>query len=186
MPGVHAVFVGAALFGDDAQYAAELQSRAAALEITDRVHFLGFRDDVPALMSAVDIVVHSSTTPEPFGRVIVEAMLAERPVIATRAGGAMEIVEDGRTGMLVAPGEPAALARAITGLLNNPARAATIARNGRRCAESRFTLDSAIPAVERNIVEAARGTKASAAQLTRTSSDRYASHAAPSRETPRL
>ncbi len=60
-------------------------------------------------MKAVDIVVHTSIAPEPFGRVIVEGMLARKPVIATRAGGALETIDEGVTGLLVAPGDVAAL-----------------------------------------------------------------------------
>jgi glycosyltransferase involved in cell wall biosynthesis len=113
IPDTHALIVGDALFRGDETYAESLHAQARQLGIKDRVHFLGFRSDVPKLMRCVDVVVHTSTAPEPFGRVIVEGLLAQRPVVATRAGGAVEILEDMDTGILVDPGDPHALARAL-------------------------------------------------------------------------
>ncbi len=81
--------------------------------LANRAHFLGFRDDVPALMKGVDIVAHTSIAPEPFGRVVVEGMLAGKPVIAARDGGVTEIIDDGRDGLLVPSGDANALAAAI-------------------------------------------------------------------------
>ncbi len=112
LPGVHGIFAGSALFGEDA-YAASLRALASELGIADRAVFLGQRGDVPALMRAVDIVVHPSVDPEPFGRTLVEAMLARTPVIATDAGAASEILGGGEAGMLVPPGDAAALTEAI-------------------------------------------------------------------------
>src|SRR5690606_35073539 len=86
LPGVHALIVGAALYGEDA-YAEDLQRRVKALDLADRVHLLGFRSDIPDLMRLASVVVHTSVAPEPFGRVLVEGMLAQRPVVASRAGG---------------------------------------------------------------------------------------------------
>lgn len=114
--GCQLAIVGGALFGEDAAEA-RLRQQVTDLGLADQIRFLGFRDDVPALMGGVDIVVHSSIQPEPFGRVIVEAILAGTPVIATRAGGAVEIVTDEATGLLVAPGDVGALAQAIDRLV---------------------------------------------------------------------
>ena len=75
LPGVHCVIAGSPLFGEDA-YAESLRALASSLDIAGRVTFLGQRNDVPELMRAVDIVVHPSVDPEPFGRTLVEAMLA--------------------------------------------------------------------------------------------------------------
>jgi glycosyltransferase involved in cell wall biosynthesis len=112
LPDTHILLVGEALFGEQG-YADDLRSRARSKGVEDRVHFLGFRRDIPTLMKLTDIVVHASTAPEPFGRVIVEAMLSGRPVIATRAGGVIEIIENERTGLLVAPGSASELLTAI-------------------------------------------------------------------------
>ena len=84
LPDFQVVFVGSALFGED-QYEQELKRQTQ--ELSERVRFLGFRRDIPILMGGVDVIVHSSIQPEPFGRVIVEAMLSGTPVVATRAGG---------------------------------------------------------------------------------------------------
>jgi glycosyltransferase involved in cell wall biosynthesis len=139
IPSAHAVLVGDALFGEQA-YAATLYERAAQPDLGGRVHFLGFRSDVPALMRAMDILAHTSTASEPFGLVIVEGMLARRPVIATAAGGALEIVLPQQTGLLVAPGSVAELHDALQRLLANPAEAARLAAAGRERAERHFSL----------------------------------------------
>jgi glycosyltransferase involved in cell wall biosynthesis len=141
LPEVHGVLVGGALFGEDA-HAAKLKERASAPDLAGRVHFLGFRRDIPALMKAMDIVAHTSTAAEPFGLVIVEGMLAGRPVIATKAGGALEILAEGDGGMLVAPGSVEELRGAIRELLENPESAAAMAARGRRRAEEVFSLEA--------------------------------------------
>jgi len=147
LPKLHAVLVGGALFGE-AQYEARLRRQAIESGLSGRVHFLGFRDDVPAIMKAVDIVVHASVAPEPFGRVIVEGMLAGKPVIATRAGGVLEIIEDGVTGLLAPPGDVAALEAAIRRLLAEPELAKRLADRGRAEANRRFSLKSCLSSVE--------------------------------------
>jgi glycosyltransferase involved in cell wall biosynthesis len=85
--------------------------------LTDRVVFTGYRSDVPALMSALDIVVHTSVAPEPFGLVILEGMALAKPVVCSAHGGPVEIVEDGVSGFLVPPGDPEALSARLTTLL---------------------------------------------------------------------
>lgn len=146
-PHIHALLVGDALFDGDQSYAETLRTIVAEKNLDDRVHFLGFRNDVPALMKTCDLVVHSSISPEPFGRVIVEGMLAERPVIATRAGGAVEIITDGETGRLVPPGDALALGTAIDDLLNRPEMAEDMAQAAARAAVNRFSLDQQINGV---------------------------------------
>ena len=114
LPDVHAVIVGDALFDGDASYANDLRMQVERLGLGDRVHFLGFRTDIPELMRMVDVVAHTSTAPEPFGRVIVEGLLARRPVVATRAGGAIEILEHVESGWLTEPGNVQDLQKALT------------------------------------------------------------------------
>ena len=139
LDGVVALIVGDALFGED-DYRERLRALAAAPALAGRVHFLGHRRDVPELMKAVDIVVHTSIEPEPFGRVIVEGMLAERPVIATIGGGVGEIITDGVDGVLVPPNDPDALAAAIRALVADPERAKRLAAAGYKNARQRFAL----------------------------------------------
>lgn len=150
LPGVHALLVGEALFGEE-DYTAALRERAARLGIAARVHFLGFRADIPRLMAAVDVVAHSAIAPEPFGRMIVEGMLAGRPVVATRAGGAEEIITDGEDGLLVPPGDAGSLAAALGALLDDRARAVTLAQRGRETALRRFSVEAMLAGVEREI-----------------------------------
>jgi glycosyltransferase involved in cell wall biosynthesis len=142
LPDVHGLLVGDSLFRGDESYKTELHRKAEHLGVEDRIHVLGFRDNVAELMHAVDVVVHASTEPEPFGRVIVEGMLARRPVIATRAGGAAEIVQDRETGLLTPPGDADALADAIDRIVSNPETAHQLAEAGRRHALDRFSVDT--------------------------------------------
>jgi glycosyltransferase involved in cell wall biosynthesis len=139
LPGAAGVIVGAPLFGEEA-FAAELHARILALGLAGRVRLLGFREDIPALMSAMDVIVHCSTAPEPFGRVVVEAMLAGRPVVASNAGGIKEIIEHGKTGFLVKPGDAAALCACLHGVLANEDESAAIAAAGQAWARQKFTV----------------------------------------------
>ncbi len=139
-PTAMGLIVGAP--GEDAdsqRFASELRDLAGSVGLTDRVVFAGLRDDVPAVLAASDIVVHSATTPEPFGRVPVEAMAAGKPVVATGAGGILEIIEDSQTGLLVMPGDDAALAEAIQNLLTDSEKAHRIGAAGAASVRERFT-----------------------------------------------
>jgi glycosyltransferase involved in cell wall biosynthesis len=111
LPDTHALIVGSPMFGQDAELA-YLQVLAARLRVSDRVIFLGYRADTPELMRAVDLVVHCSTAPEPFGRVIVEALFAGTPILAAEGGASTEILGDDPS-WRVKPGDPAALAAAV-------------------------------------------------------------------------
>jgi glycosyltransferase involved in cell wall biosynthesis len=150
VPSVVALFVGDE---EDAGYANELRLLARELGVAERVRFLGFREEVPQLMRLVDCVVHASTDPEPFGRVIVEGMLAGRPVIATRAGGVPEIIEDGVSGILVPPGNPDELAAAIVRVLSDPVEASRLAGRGRARALELFSEERMLRDFEQNVNE---------------------------------
>lgn len=136
---VSAVFVGDALFGEQG-YVQTLKAQVETLGLQDRVRFLGFCSDVVPLMQACDVVAHTSTAPEPFGRVIAEAMLCGRPVIASASGGAVELVESDSTGWLVPPGDVQALAAAIAHCRNYPEQASAIAQAAQVEATDRFDL----------------------------------------------
>jgi glycosyltransferase involved in cell wall biosynthesis len=137
---VTALFVGDALFGEE-DYAARLHRQIAALGLEHRVRFLGFRSDIPNLMAACDLVTHTSTAPEPFGRVIVEAMLCQRPVIAAAAGGAVELVEHEHTGWLCPPGNSRKLAEVITACYRQPEQTAAISKQARVQALQKFDVE---------------------------------------------
>jgi glycosyltransferase involved in cell wall biosynthesis len=136
--GTNAVFwlVGKPMFGE-AEYEAELKRIAAPLG--ESVQFLGFRDDVPAVLRDLDVFVHASTTPEPFGQVVIEAMAEGVPVIASDGGGVREIVEDGISGLRTPMGDAAGLAEALGQLLADPARGSRLARAAHEHVRSRFT-----------------------------------------------
>jgi glycosyltransferase involved in cell wall biosynthesis len=93
-------------------------------------------------MAACDLVTHTSTAPEPFGRVIVEAMLCERPVIAAAAGGAVELIENEQNGWLCPPGDTQKLAELITACYRQPEHTAVIAKRAKAQALQRFDVDT--------------------------------------------
>jgi glycosyltransferase involved in cell wall biosynthesis len=155
---VTAIFVGDALFGEQ-DYVQQLHEQVAKLGLKERVRFLGFRSDIVPLMKACDLVAHTSTVAEPFGRVVIEAMLCGRPVVATEAGGVVELVEHGHTGWLVPPGEPQKLAEAIAYCRNQPCHIATIAHQAQLQASQRFyslTINQQISQLLNRIVEGSK------------------------------
>jgi glycosyltransferase involved in cell wall biosynthesis len=118
-PGLACVIAGP--LRDRDRYVAQLQARAKALGVENRVRFVGACDDMPAGLALADIVVNASVEPEGFGRTVIEAQAMRRPVVATDHGGAAETVEHGVTGWRVAPADPVALAAAIDRVLALPA-----------------------------------------------------------------
>jgi glycosyltransferase involved in cell wall biosynthesis len=127
----------------DAELEKPARELIGRLNLQDRFIFLGFRKDVPELLSELDIFVLPSTS-EGFPLVALEAMAAGRPSVLTRCGGPQEVVDDGVTGYLVPPGDSGALADKICELLNNPERAVTFAKNARTKVESTFTIEKMI------------------------------------------
>lgn len=119
---------------------AALRSQAAALDLAGRVHFLGRREDVPALMAAADLFVLPSLF-EGLPLVVLEAMAAGLPVVGTRVCGTAEAVVDGVTGRLVEAGDPAALAAALRAVLGDPALAARWGAAGRRRLQAEFSTE---------------------------------------------
>jgi glycosyltransferase involved in cell wall biosynthesis len=145
LPGVHLAMVGDALFTeDDRSYRDELSRIAMEAGLEGRVHFLGFQSEVTPLLQAMDVVAHCSVAAEPFGRVIVEAMLAGTPVVATRGGGVDEIVTDGENGYLVPPADPAALALAVGRIMQNPELAAKLTSAALASATERFAMEKTV------------------------------------------
>ncbi len=114
--------------------------RRRAEPFGDAVLFLGWREDVPALLAASDVVLLPSFQ-EAYPTVLLEAAAAARPVVATRLEGIQEIVEDGGTGWLVPTGDPSALAEAAAALLRRPERARALGESARRRAWREFSLD---------------------------------------------
>ncbi|MEI6426912.1 MAG: glycosyltransferase family 4 protein [Pseudanabaena sp. ELA607] len=139
LPNLRLIFVGEALFGET-KYADQLRETAAQPDLAHKVQWLGFRSDIPLLMKTCDVIVHGSTEPEPFGRVIVEAQLAQRPVIATAAGGALEIIQDQVNGLLVPPADASALVQGLQLLHDQPELRQQLVAAGYENALTKFGL----------------------------------------------
>ena len=129
-------------------YKEQLKLLIMRLGLERFVEFLGQRDDIPEILSNLDLLVLATTTPEAFGRVIIEAGASGVPVVATKVGGVVDIIEDGLTGILVPPEDIVAMAEAIIKLLKDRKYASQIARQARRKIEKNFRLEQM---VERNI-----------------------------------
>jgi glycosyltransferase involved in cell wall biosynthesis len=117
-----------------------LRRLASELGIAERTQFCGLRDDVASLLQEADVFVHPATWAEAFGWTIAEAMASGCAVIATQVGGIPELVEDGRSGILVPPADAGALARAIALLAGDASLRRELGRNARCRAEERFGL----------------------------------------------
>jgi glycosyltransferase involved in cell wall biosynthesis len=148
-PNTKALVVGAPEPGQGSiDFYEDLKKKATELGISSSIIFTGFRKDIPCIMAASDIVVHSASEPEPFGRVIVEAMASGRPVIATAAGGAAEIFEDQRTGILVQPKDAKAMSKAIIQLLGDKGFARKMGQLAQVDVKNRFTVEQHVQAVQ--------------------------------------
>jgi glycosyltransferase involved in cell wall biosynthesis len=117
----------------------ELQALAASLGVGDRITFLGEVRDVPALLARARMFVLPSRS-EGIPLTALEAMACGLPVVATRVGGLPEVVDEGVTGLLVPPADPAALADAMVAIGSDPDRCDRMGRAGRRRAEERFDV----------------------------------------------
>jgi glycosyltransferase involved in cell wall biosynthesis len=125
----------------DGELRAELEQCAAAEGIADAVHFLGDRSDVRTLLQGLDVFVLSSLS-EGYSMALLEACAVRLPIIATDVGGNGEIIRDGSTGVLVPPSDPSALAQAIVGLLQQPARAQALADAARVWVRTEGSLEA--------------------------------------------
>ena len=156
MPEAWACIVGAPPVGGEA-YEHELRALAGELGVSNRVVFAGFVADIPSALQLFDVVVHASIEPEPFGRVIAEAMAMRKPVVASNEGGPREIIEHGRTGLLFPRGDDGALAESIVSLLREPALAMRIAEAGYAGMRQRFSATQHARLVEEVYADVLRG-----------------------------
>lgn len=134
-----------AIAGDGPERAA-IRAQAEALGIAERVRLLGSRNDIPALLAACDVYALPSLV-EGLPISVLEAMAAARPVVATRIGGTDEVLVDGKTGLLVPPGDPESLAAAIRTFLADPDRSRQAGKAGRDELLARFTASAMTNAV---------------------------------------
>lgn len=142
-PQTRFAVVGPELGGEHhRRYAERLRRLPAELDVGDAVSFMGYRDDVPQIMAAADVITHCSTHPDPFPGVVLQGMSLGKAVIATDLGGATEQIDDGVSGALVPPGDPAALADVICSLLKDPDQRASLGRAAVRRVTSDFRSES--------------------------------------------
>jgi glycosyltransferase involved in cell wall biosynthesis len=146
-PAAHVLVVG------DGPLRAEVE-RAAAGE--PRIHLLGFRDDVPDLLAASDVLAFSSRW-EGLGRALTEAVLAAKPVVATAVNGVPDLVVDGATGHLVPPGRPDLLAQRTLAVLGLPDRGASLGAAGAARIAGRFDVSSMVAGIDALYREALAG-----------------------------
>lgn len=126
----------------------ELEALAAQLDIAPHVRFVGHCDDVATLLADCDAFVLASRS-EAFPNSVLEAMASGLPIVATRVGGIRELIEHQRTGVLVAPDNPMALAYALLDLIQWESHAAALGRAARRTVEARYSFDRMVSAYER-------------------------------------
>jgi glycosyltransferase involved in cell wall biosynthesis len=145
-PRARLLVVGAPTFWEET-YRHDLQERAEALGCAEAIRWLGFRDDIPQLLALSDVMVLPSFN-EPFGIVIVEAMIAGKPVVVCDSGGPPEIVLDGVTGLIVPTRKVGPLADALVELLSDPERSREMGEQGRRRALEHFDSRASVRRIE--------------------------------------
>jgi glycosyltransferase involved in cell wall biosynthesis len=126
----------------------ELERLRDTLGLGERLRMLGFEDDLDTLLGAVDAVAVPSTRADPFPNAALEAAAAGVPVVAAAHGGLPEMVRDGDTGLLVEPGAPRALAAALRGLADDPARSAALGAAAAADVAARFSAERMLAAVQ--------------------------------------
>ncbi len=136
----HFVLIGHA-FNEDQPYEDRLRAHVAGRGLKDRVHFVPFQPDVAVALSDLDVLLHTSRKPEPFGRVIIESMATGVPVIAARDGGVPEIIQHGENGLLASPGNADEYLALLNRLLADRALHARLAAAGRATVTARFSAD---------------------------------------------
>lgn len=150
-PRARALIVGDAA-PHDAGLVERLQADARAAGVGDRIVFCGFRADVPELLAEASVVVQPSEN-EGLSNALIESMASGCPVVATRVGGTPEAIDDGATGVLVPPADPAALAPAVSRVLEQPHWAATLGANAKERACTTYSMSRMVRDTERLYVD---------------------------------
>lgn len=133
-----ALCVGAA--EENSSFVRKLRDKIETNKLEDKIKLVGHCNDMPAALSLADLVVSaSSSQPEAFGKVAIEAMAMAKPIIATKHGGSLETVKDNETGWLVEPGDSEVLARAMRKVIGDKDQLAIIGNNGKTWVEQHFT-----------------------------------------------
>lgn len=150
LPDVEFLLVGDEIYDTAGHrgFREELEREIVRRGLQQRVRLLGFHVEIARILQGLDLVVHCSLEPEPFGRVLIEAMACGKPVIASRGGATEEIVRDGETGILVPAGDAVRLAEAMLALLGDPLRCARLGRAARERVERFFSLQAHVRKIE--------------------------------------
>jgi glycosyltransferase involved in cell wall biosynthesis len=145
---IQGLIIGNTCKGAEA-YEQEIRDYLRYSKIDDKVKLLGFRQDIPQILNAMDIFVHASVEPEPFGRVILEAMAMGKPIVATKPGGPCEIIEEGITGYLVPMNDHESMKDAIMRYVHEPRRAEEMGAAAREASEKNFSVSQMVQGVEK-------------------------------------
>ncbi|MFI5396479.1 MAG: glycosyltransferase family 4 protein [Candidatus Binatia bacterium] len=156
VPQARALIIGG-VHRAGAAYREQLRVRIGELDLGRCLSITGFRGDIADVMNALDVVVHTSVRPEPFGRVILEGMLLGKPVVATAAGGVPELIGDGETGFLTPPGDPARLAERLIPLLQDPTLRRQVGQRAQGWARERFSLQRQVATMSAIYEDLAKG-----------------------------
>jgi glycosyltransferase involved in cell wall biosynthesis len=146
-PQIRCLIVGSVCKGA-AGYKAELDKYVTDNNLGNNIFFTGFRRDVPNILNILDILLHGSVEPEPFGRVILEGMAAGKAIIATNAGGTPEQIIDGETGLLVSMDDHHEMAEAIKFILVDPKRAQKLGENAKNRLSEKFSIKKMVEETE--------------------------------------
>jgi glycosyltransferase involved in cell wall biosynthesis len=138
-PDLVCFFVGATTPADEA-YLAGMKALLSAAGLEHRVRFTGYQKDVPNFINMMEVLIHASVAPEPFGMVVLEGMAQRKPVIGSRAGGPVEMIVEGETGFTFPPGDAGELAARLADLLGDPARAQRMGAAGYDRLTNEFTM----------------------------------------------
>ena len=154
-PDVRFLVIGDVLF-EEWDYKQRLQLLVRELGLEQRVLFTGQHDDVYALMAAQQLIVHCSVEPEPFGRILIEAMALRVPVVATDGGAVPEIIEQGFSGTIVPPGDSVLLAQAIATVLRGTAPLEAMTVQAFATVQQRFSSRTMLQLIQTTLLETAR------------------------------
>lgn len=151
-PNTVFLIVGSVMYEDN-NYKEKLKNIALTYNILNRVIFTGFRKDIPEIISAMDILIHFSILPDPLPTVLLEAMAMKKPVVAANIGGVPEIIEDGKNGILVSPGDWEKLAEVIIELLRDKKKMETLGTNAYNKVKKHFSIDAYVNAMSKVLEE---------------------------------
>jgi len=150
-PGIHCLIVGGTSdsYEGDTIYLKQILDFTKEHNLEGCVHFAGYQPNVAEFIQVFDIMVHTSTDPEPFSRSVLEGMTMGRAMVATRTGGTPEAIEDGVTGLLVEPRDDGELAQKLDLLIRTPSLRAELGERARQRVQERFSIQTNVEATQR-------------------------------------